>query len=64
MRRALPEILPWALVVLASTATLWLLQSQPHLDMLLQLKSPVGHIQVVTLVSAICALLAGVRLGC
>ena len=60
MRRALPEILPWALVVLASTATLWLLQSQPHLDMLLQLKSPVGHIQGVTLVSASCALLAGV----
>ncbi len=60
MRRALPEILPWALVVLASTAALWVLQNQPRLDVLLEWKSPVGHVEIVTLVSAICALLAAV----
>lgn len=60
MRRALPDILPWALVVMASTALLWVLRNQPNLDAMLQWKSPTGHLEVVTLVSVTCAALAGV----
>ncbi len=48
------------MVVLASTAALWMLQNQLRLDVLLEWKSPLGHIEVVTVVSATCALLASI----
>lgn len=60
MRRALPDVLPWLLVVLASTAALYVVQTNPHLEETFVWNSPRGHLQVVTLVSVTCALLAGV----
>ena len=59
MRRALPDILPWFIVVIASTAALYMLQTSHDLEEAFEWFSPVGHLQVVTLVSVVCALLAG-----
>lgn len=60
MRRALPDVLPWLLVVAASTAAMYLLHTQPELEETFEWVSPLGHLEVVTAVSVICALLAGV----
>ena len=60
MRRTLPDVLPWLLVVLASTAALYMMRTNPNLEEAFQWFSPIGHLQVVTAVSVICALLAGV----
>ncbi|MFA7249836.1 MAG: HD-GYP domain-containing protein [Dehalococcoidia bacterium] len=60
MRRALPELLPWTLAILASSAALVVLRARPALDAALQWRSPAGHVEIVTAVSALCAVLAAV----
>ena len=60
MRRALPDILPWVLLIAASTAALYVVRVHPNVDIALQWKSPIGHIEIVTMISAFCATLAGV----
>ena len=60
MRRTLPDVMPWLVVVAASTAALYLVRTQPHLEATWMWISPIGHLQVVTAVSVICAVLASV----
>ncbi len=59
MRRTLPDILPWALLIAASSAALYVVRAHPDIDTALQWKSPLGHLEVVTTVSALCAAVAG-----
>ena len=59
MRRALPDVMPWLVLVLASTVALYVLQTSRDLEERFEWFSPGGHLQVVTLVSVACALLAG-----
>ena len=59
MRRALPDILPWLLLIAASTAAFYVVRAHPDIDAALQWKSPIGHVEVVTTVSALCAMVAG-----
>lgn len=58
MRRTLPDVLPWLVVVAASTGALYLLQARPALEGTFEWFSPVGHLQIVTAVAVVCALLA------
>jgi len=60
MRRTLPDLLPWLLLVAASTAAFYVVQARPDIDLKLQWVSPIGHIEVVSIVSALCATLASV----
>ena len=57
MRRTLPDLLPWLLLVAASTAAFYVVQARPDIDLKLQWVSPIGHIEVVSIVSALCATL-------
>ncbi len=55
MRRSLPDLIPWALLLAVSSVVLTAMRLNPALDVATTWKSPAGHFEVVTLVAAICA---------
>ena len=60
MRRTLPELFPWLVALLASSAAFYMIQANPDLEAAIEWRSPSGHSQVVTLVAAICAVVTAV----
>jgi len=60
MRRSLPDVFPWLVALVASTAAFYVLQGNAELQTTLQWRSPAGHSQIVTMVAGICAIVSAV----
>ena len=56
MRRSLPDVLPWAIALSASTAAAVLLMTSSELDARFELATPRGHFYVVSPVAGISVL--------
>lgn len=58
LRRSLPTVLPWLVLLAASSAAFFTLRTQVEWDRALQWNSPVGHFWVVSAAAVTCLLLA------
>lgn len=58
IRRTLPDLIPWALLLAISTAAFAALRWNPGLDVATTLKSPAGHFHIVTVTAAMCAVIS------